>query len=89
YGQLLQSLNLDPSLANLTATTLAQMLGGFQSVEGATGGQSGGGDDSGGGGSPGNGPRPLDDVDSLLSIPGYTADTVRKLRPYVIVLPTR
>ena len=89
YGQLLQSLNLDPSLANLTATTLAQMLGGFQSVEGATGGQSGGGDDSGGGGSPGNGPRPLDDVDSVLSIPGYTADTVRKLRPYVIVLPTR
>ncbi len=28
-------------------------------------------------------------MDSLLSIPGYTADTVRKLRPYVIVLPTR
>ncbi|MGM3274540.1 type II secretion system minor pseudopilin GspK [Ralstonia sp. 24A2] len=86
YGLLLQSLSLDPNLANLTATYLAQMLGGIQSVEGATGGQSGG-DDSGASG--GNGPRPLDDVDGLLSIPGYTADAIRKLRPYVIVLPTR
>ncbi|KHK51883.1 general secretion pathway protein GspK [Ralstonia sp. A12] len=86
YGQLLQSLSLDPGLADLTATTLAQTLGGIQSVEGSTGGQQGG-DDSGTSG--GNGPRPLDDVDSLLSIPGYTADAVRKLRPYVIVLPTR
>lgn len=33
YGLLLQSLNLDPSLANVTATYLAQMLGGFQSAE--------------------------------------------------------
>lgn len=92
YGLLLQSLNLDPSLANVTATTLAQMLGGFQSVEGTQGGQPGqqGGEDTSGGGSGGgNGPRPLDDVDSLLTVPGYTADTIRKLRPYVIVLPTR
>jgi len=87
YGLLLQSLNLDPSLANVTATYLAQMLGGFQSVEGAQGGQQGG-EDSGGGNN-GNGPRPLDDVDSLLTVPGYTVDMVRRLRPYVIVLPTR
>lgn len=91
YGLLLQSLNIDPSLANVTATYLAQMLGGFQSIEGMQGGQQGG-EDSGGGGSGGsnsNGPRPLDDVASLLTIPGYTADMVAKLRPYVIVLPTR
>lgn len=91
YGLLLQSLNIDPSLANVTATYLAQMLGGFQSIEGMQGGQQGG-EDSGGGGSGGSnssGPRPLDDVASLLTIPGYTADMVAKLRPYVIVLPTR
>lgn len=86
YGLLLQSLNLDPNLANVTATSLAQMLGGIQSAEGSQGGQQGGEDTSSGGS---NGPRPLDDVDSLLTIPGYTAETVRKLRPYVIVLPTR
>ncbi|WP_296224719.1 type II secretion system minor pseudopilin GspK [Ralstonia sp. UBA689] len=85
YGVLLQTLGQDPSLAKITATYLAQMLGGVQSLEG----NSGGGDDSGGGGSGGNGPRPLDDVDGLLSIPGYTADAIRALRPYVIVLPTR
>ncbi|WP_439892462.1 type II secretion system minor pseudopilin GspK [Ralstonia sp. 25C] len=88
YGLLLQSLNLDPSLANVTATYLAQMLGGFQSAEGSQGGQPGGSQDAGGSGG-GNSPRPLDDVDSLLTIPGYTADTISKLRPYVIVLPTR
>lgn len=87
YGLLLQSLSIDPSLANVTATYLAQMLGGFQSVEGAQGGQQGGEDSSGGSNS--NGPRPLDDVDSLLTIPGYTADMIAKLRPYVIVLPAR
>ena len=84
YGLLLQSLNIDPGLANITATYLAQMLGGFQSIEGMQGGE-----DSGGGGSNSNGPRPLDDVASLLTIPGYTADMIAKLRPYVIVLPTR
>lgn len=83
YGQLLQSLGQDPNLADVTATYLARTLGGIQSLEGSSGGDSGG-DTSGG-----NGPRPLDDVDSLLSIPGYTADTVRALRPFVIVLPTR
>lgn len=90
YGLLLQSLNVDPSLANITATYLAQMLGGFQSIEGMQGGQQGG-EDSGGGGGGGNsnGPRPLDDVASLLTIPGYTADMIAKLRPYVVVLPTR
>lgn len=88
YGLLLQSLNIDPSLANLTATYLAQMLGGFQSVEGTQGGQQGS-EDSSGGGSTSNGPRPLDDVGSLLTIPGYTADMIAKLRPYVVVLPTR
>ncbi|MBX4298782.1 hypothetical protein K4H04_23785, partial [Mycobacterium tuberculosis] len=68
YGLLLQSLNIDPSLANVTATYLAQMLGGFQSIEGMQGGQQGGEDSGGGGsaGSTGNGPRPLDDVASLL-----------------------
>jgi len=87
YGVLLQTLGLDPSLADVTATTLAQMLGGIQSTESS---QQGGEDSgSGGGSSGGNGPRPLDDVDSLLSIPGYTADMIAKLRPYVIVLPTR
>ncbi|MRT00835.1 general secretion pathway protein GspK [Ralstonia pickettii] len=88
YGLLLQSLNIDPSLANITATYLAQMLGGFQSIEGMQGGQQGG-EDSGGGGGNSNGPRPLDDVASLLTIPGYTADMIAKLRPYVVVLPTR
>lgn len=88
YGLLLQSLNLDPSLANVTATYLAQMLGGFQSVDGTQGGQQGSEDSSSSGGG-GNGPRPLDDVDSLLTIPGYTAAMTAKLRPYVIVLPTR
>lgn len=86
YGLLLQSLNIDPSLANVTATYLAQMLGGFQSLESAQGGED---TSSGGGGGNSNGPRPLDDADSLLTIPGYTADMVAKLRPYVIVLPTR
>ena len=90
YGLLLQSLNIDPSLANITATYLAQMLGGFQSLEVMQGGQQGGEDSGGGsGGSNSNGPRPLDDVASLLTIPGYTADMIAKLRPYVIVLPTR
>ncbi|MGE1001766.1 type II secretion system minor pseudopilin GspK [Ralstonia pseudosolanacearum] len=88
YARLLQSLNLDPSLADVTATWLARMLGGIQSTEGGQGGQgdSGGG---GGGGDSGNGPRPLDDVDGLLAIPGYTADAVRVLRPFAIVLPAR
>ncbi|MCP1175435.1 type II secretion system minor pseudopilin GspK [Ralstonia chuxiongensis] len=90
YGLLLQSLSIDPSLANVTATYLAQMLGGFQSIEGMQGGQQGAEDSGGGsGGSNSNGPRPLDDVASLLTIPGYTADMIAKLRPYVIVLPTR
>lgn len=74
YARLLQSLNLDPSLADVTATWLARMLGGIQSTEGGQGGQ---GDSGGGGGDSGNGPRPLDDVDGLLAIPGYTADAVR------------
>lgn len=87
YGLLLQSLNIDPSLANVTATYLAQMLGGFHAVEASQGGQPSGEDT--GGSEASNGPRPLDGVDSLLTIPGYTADIVRKLRPYVIVLPTR
>lgn len=87
YGRLLQSLNQDPNLADVTATWLARMLGGIQSAEGAQGGQSDSG--GGGGGDSGNGPRPLDDVDGLLAIPGYTADTVRVLRPFVIVLPAR
>ncbi|MHA6886427.1 type II secretion system minor pseudopilin GspK [Ralstonia pseudosolanacearum] len=86
YARLLQSLNLDPSLADVTATWLARMLGGIQSTEGGQGGQ---GDSSGGGGDSGNGPRPLDDVDGLLAIPGYTADAVRVLRPFAIVLPAR
>ncbi|MHA6846456.1 type II secretion system minor pseudopilin GspK [Ralstonia syzygii] len=85
YARLLQSLNQDPSLADVTATWLARMLGGIQSVEGGQGGQR----DSSGSGDGGNGPRPLDDVDGLLAIPGYTADAVRVLRPFVIVLPTR
>ena len=89
YGLLLQSLNIDPSLADVTATYLAQMLGGFQSLEGSQGGQQGGEDSSGAGGGNNNGPRPLDDVDGLLTIPGYTAEMIAKLRPYVIVLPTR
>ncbi|MCK4164523.1 type II secretion system minor pseudopilin GspK [Ralstonia pseudosolanacearum] len=79
YARLLQSLNLDPSLADVTATWLARMLGGIQSTEGGQGGQ----------GDSGNGPRPLDDVDGLLAIPGYTADAVRVLRPFAIVLPAR
>jgi general secretion pathway protein K len=87
YGQLLQSLGQDPNLADVTATYLARMLGGIQSLEGSSqGGQGGSSGDSGGDTSGGNGPRPLDDVDSLLAIPGYTADTVR---PFLIVLPTR
>ncbi|NWK43523.1 type II secretion system minor pseudopilin GspK [Ralstonia pickettii] len=89
YGLLLQSLNIDPSLANITATYFAQMLGDFQSIEGMQGGQQGGEDSGGGGGGNSNGPRPLDDVASLLTIPGYTADMIAKLRPYVVVLPTR
>lgn len=84
YGVLLQTLGLDSSLAKITATYLAQMLGGVQSLEGNPGGS-----DDNGSGSGGNGPRPLDDVDGLLSIPGYTADMIRTLRPFVIVLPTR
>ncbi|MDE2201137.1 MAG: type II secretion system minor pseudopilin GspK [Burkholderiaceae bacterium] len=88
YGLLLQSLNIDPSLADVTASYLAQMLGGFQSLDASQGGQPGS-DEGAGSGNGGNGPRPLDDVDSLLTIPGYTADMIAKLRPYVIVLPTR
>lgn len=58
YGPLLQSLNIDPSLANTTATHLMQMLGGFQSTEGTQGGQQNGEDNDGDGdvGSTSNGP---------------------------------
>ena len=40
-------------------------------------------------GTAGTGPRPLDSIDSLLAIPGYTPDALERLRPCLIILPTR
>lgn len=80
YKRLLSNLKLDPALAERTATAVASAQvvqpSGEPPVEGA--------------------PKPvpagatpvrLTQLDDLLAIPGYTVETVNKLRDFVIVLP--
>ncbi|MEM5431677.1 type II secretion system minor pseudopilin GspK [Cupriavidus oxalaticus] len=76
YRRLLQTVGLNPQLAESTARAMLQAAQG--------GGGSGG--DSGGGRAA---PRPLDSVQGLLSLPGYTPEMVAVLEPFVTVLPER
>lgn len=70
YGRLLQTLGLNPSLAETTARFMLQVAQG--------------GDASGR-----PAPRPLDSVQGLLALPGYTPEMVAVLEPFVTVLPER
>ncbi|WP_432258553.1 type II secretion system minor pseudopilin GspK [Cupriavidus sp. TMH.W2] len=70
YGRLLQTVGLNPSLAETTARFMLQAAQA--------------GDSSGR-----PAPRPLDSVQGLLALPGYTPEMVAVLEPFVIVLPER
>lgn len=70
YRRLLQTVGLNPALAESTARYM---------VQAAQGGTTGGG----------SGARPLDSVQGLLALPGYTPEMVAVLEPFVIVLPER
>ncbi|UDM50626.1 type II secretion system minor pseudopilin GspK [Cupriavidus sp. MP-37] len=76
YGRLLRTVGLNPALAETTARHM------LQAARGGHGGQ--GGDSSGQ-----QAPRPLDSVQGLLALPGYTPEMVAVLEPFVIVLPER
>ncbi|NUO85507.1 MAG: type II secretion system minor pseudopilin GspK [Cupriavidus sp.] len=77
YGRLLRTVGLNPALAETTARYMLQA---------AQGGQSG---QAGGAASGRQAPRPLDSVQGLLALPGYTPEMVAVLEPFVIVLPER
>ncbi|WP_439683811.1 type II secretion system minor pseudopilin GspK [Cupriavidus oxalaticus] len=72
YRRLLQTVGLNPQLAESTARAM------LQAAQGGSG-------DGGGRAAP----RPLDSVQGLLSLPGYTPEMVAVLEPFVIVLPER
>ncbi|MFS8976613.1 type II secretion system minor pseudopilin GspK [Cupriavidus necator] len=70
YRRLLQTVGLNPSLAETTARNLLQAA-------------------QGGGGDGRTAPRPLDSVQGLLALPGYTSEMVAVLEPFITVLPER
>jgi len=72
YRRLLQTVGLNPQLAESTARAM------LQAAQGGSG-------DGGGRAAP----RPLDSVQGLLSLPGYTPEMVAVLEPFVTVLPAR
>lgn len=76
YGRLLRTVGLNPALAETTARHM------LQAAQGGHGGQ--GGDSAGR-----PAPRPLDSVQGLLALPGYTPEMVAVLEPFVTVLPER
>jgi general secretion pathway protein K len=45
-------------------------------------------DESGSSGGSGNAPLVMTSVDALLDVPGFTPDTLARLRPFVTILPT-
>jgi general secretion pathway protein K len=69
YRRLLQTVGLNPSLAETTARYM------LQATQGGSDGR--------------QAPRPLDSVQGLLALPGYTPEMVAVLEPFVIVLPER
>ncbi|SOZ36433.1 type II secretion system minor pseudopilin GspK [Cupriavidus neocaledonicus] len=73
YGRLLRTVGLNPALAETTARHM------LQAAQGGHGGE----------GSGRQAPRPLDSVQGLLALPGYTPEMVAVLEPFVIVLPER
>ncbi|NHZ97435.1 type II secretion system minor pseudopilin GspK [Massilia sp. CCM 8734] len=90
YQRLLQNLQLDPALAQRTA--LAVAAGAVAEAKKV--------DDNGqpppidpdvvtAPVSSGTAPLGLTQLDDLLSIPGYTVETVNRLRPFAIVLPEK
>ncbi|GLC94073.1 type II secretion system protein K [Cupriavidus sp. TA19] len=70
YRRLLQTVGLNPQLAESTARVMLQAA-------------------QGGSGDGRAAPRPLDSVQGLLSLPGYTPEMVAVLEPFVTVLPER
>ncbi|WP_354682773.1 type II secretion system minor pseudopilin GspK [Cupriavidus necator] len=70
YRRLLQTVGLNPSLAETTARYMLQAAQGA-SADGRPA------------------PRPLDSVQGLLALPGYTPEMVAVLEPFVTVLPER
>ncbi|MNN09348.1 General secretion pathway protein K [compost metagenome] len=72
YRRLLQTVGLNPQLAESTARAMLQAA---QGGSGSDGGRAA--------------PRPLDSVQGLLSLPGYTPEMVAVLEPFVTVLPER
>ncbi|WP_444633291.1 type II secretion system minor pseudopilin GspK [Cupriavidus oxalaticus] len=74
YRRLLQTVGLNPQLAESTARAM------LQAAQGGSGSGDGGGRAA---------PRPLDSVQGLLSLPGYTPEMVAVLEPFVTVLPER
>ncbi|MDK3024736.1 type II secretion system minor pseudopilin GspK [Cupriavidus taiwanensis] len=74
YGRLLRTVGLNPALAETTARHM------LQAAQGGHGGDGSGGRQA---------PRPLDSVQGLLALPGYTPEMVAVLEPFVIVLPER
>lgn len=70
YRRLLQTVGLNPQLAESTARAMLQAAQG-----GSDGGRAA--------------PRPLDSVQGLLSLPGYTPEMIAVLEPFVTVLPER
>jgi general secretion pathway protein K len=70
YRRLLQTVGLNPALAETTARYMLQAAqGGNASGQPA--------------------PRPLDSVQGLMALPGYTPEMVAVLEPFVTVLPER
>ncbi|CAJ94598.1 type II secretion system minor pseudopilin GspK [Cupriavidus necator] len=70
YRRLLQTVGLNPELAETTARYMLQAAqGGNASGQPA--------------------PRPLDSVQGLMALPGYTPEMVAVLEPFVTVLPER
>ncbi|SCU75647.1 Type II secretion system protein K [Cupriavidus necator] len=70
YRRLLQTVGLNPSLAETTARHMLQAA-------------------QGGNASGQPSPRPLDSVQGLMALPGYTPEMVAVLEPFVTVLPER
>jgi general secretion pathway protein K len=73
YRRLLRNLNLDPSLAQATADAMAKSQ--ISTINPTASAQSG------------SEPMELVKLDDVLSIPGYTAQTLARLREFAIVLP--
>lgn len=80
FQQLLASLRLNPSLADATATAVAEGLPPIQPASGAAPSASP---------PSSSGKRPMAFIflEDLLQIPGYTPAAIEKLKPYALILP--